>query len=401
MTPYNRNCAWAALRLLVVCTSALGLFWCNRSTGASSTSSFAPSFHSSRQRLTLPDTPDDLDEKAGHRRPLLRGPEWKRRRNQRLRTAILICLRTSTHTSPAFSPFFGSTPRGLGRSAARRPSETQASVDRDLGADQATWGERYRRTLQSRRNAEENAVEELQGHPARPGDSNTSDRYVIPAPRAHSPLMTFSPEVLRDFGDASRDQYPRKHSGTKLHRRSKSKSASVDADVISPEEDADRLLQAARKHSLPPRPLSVHGLEPDEALRPALKSHFSFIDDGSPQPHLPSSSSAQPQSANDIGYRLTLRKTLSLDRPLPATPFPQTPRDNESSTPPAIELIEPTLTSVNGSPTTATFPASSGNSHSHSRALQSVDLNTLVLSSPDLRPTSTSTLGEVPAAACD
>jgi hypothetical protein len=287
---------------------------------------------------------------------------------------------------------------------ARRPSETQASFDRDLGADQAAWGERYRRTLQSRRAAEENAMEELRGasthqqgfHMIQQG-SNVIP-YVLPTPRPHSPLMSFSQETTRDLGEtmalAPTTKQPRKLS-TKLQRRTK--PGSMDArSVRSREEEAEQRLQAARKHSLPPRPLSVHGLDPDDGLRPAIKSHFSFIGDGSPQ--VKAATQLRQTSVED-GRSGTRVKSLSLDRPLPAAPLPSTLGETAPATPPAIELTEPSLASRNASPAAllTTSPVRPSPSHaSHSRVLQTVDTNRL-RSEAETRPASALTLGDVPS----
>lgn len=352
----NSNCIWAALRLLIVCVSALGLF-CFRKPFSRPAIPFSAYYHPSRERLTLPDTPDDLDEKADEQRRLAKTPGWIRRRDQRLRSAILVCLQTSTYTSPAFSPFFKSN---ISTPMTRRPSDGQELDFRDRASEQTGWSEQYRLALLARRGTGDDTVEELKSPPG----AEALAPYFLPPPRPQSPLMTFSPPTRSNTTASTAPP------AEGLHRRVKS----------VPHEDMDeealRRLQLARKHSLPPRPLSVHGLEPEGALRPALQSHFSFITEDSNS----RSAVSTPGLAEGPPTRAGYHKPINLNHSLPQTP-------SLTGGAPDIQVIEPTLASVNNSPV-----APQG---ATSRPLRNVDVNTLA---HEGRPESSMTLSDMPTA---
>lgn len=119
--------------------------------------------------------------------------------------------------------------------------------------------------------------------------------YVLPSPRVHSPLMTFSPASVSEYPET-----PAMPSSGGLHRRVRSVPVRSQADEDEAEElrevrfdGASRALSTSQRpltpqrspshgvattshRSPPPRPLSLH-VDAADTFVPGLKSHFSFI----------------------------------------------------------------------------------------------------------------------------
>ena len=112
------NLAWAAWRVFLVAAAAAGLFILDGPCGSARRDSFSAYNHPSREHLTSNMSPDAGSSPASpyspqHPRASATGlGEWRIRRARRLRTGILLCLRSSTSapSTPATSapsPYVG------------------------------------------------------------------------------------------------------------------------------------------------------------------------------------------------------------------------------------------------------------------------------------------------------
>lgn len=273
----HRNCAWAAYRLVLVVGSYLGLLALSKPFSRASPA-FSAYYHPSREHLNVvAETEDDIDEKRYHESKRACLPGWKIRRDRRLRAAILVCLRTSesAQSSPAFSPYFKSTPRvhrtddGDDMDEAEKKAERRARREENrrakLALDGIDWSQ---------------LDEQITPNFSSPRDGRWGivSPYVLPSPRVHSPLMTFSPASVSDYPETP----AMPSSGGGLHRRVRSIPIRTQTEENEAEElravrfdDAPPLSPQSHR-SPPPRPLSLH-VDDSDSFVPGLKSHFSFI----------------------------------------------------------------------------------------------------------------------------
>ncbi|ORY47191.1 hypothetical protein BCR35DRAFT_356218 [Leucosporidium creatinivorum] len=340
------NCAWAALRLLFIVISYLGLFLLSKPFSRSE--AYSAYYHPSREHLNVVETEDDIDEKQYHERRHASLPGWKLRRDRRLRAAILVCLRSSAQSSPAFSPYAKSTPR-------IRPMDD----DRDAEDDEKKAERRARR--EQKRLAKlalggidwQQLDQEMTPNTAQhDGRWGVVSPYVLPSPRVHSPLMTFSPASVSEYAET-----PAMPSSGGLHRRVRSVPVRSQADEDEAEElrevrfddAAPRAPSTSQRsprpttpqrspvlgtshRSPPPRPLSLH-VDAADTFVPGLKSHFSFISTEAGGARTPGSG-ANSNLATPLPSPALLR-TVSTDV---APSF--TPQDEEPHSTPSL-MVQP------------------------------------------------------------
>ncbi|KAK4055417.1 hypothetical protein OIO90_003255 [Microbotryomycetes sp. JL221] len=287
------NCVWAALRLLIVVIAAVGLFFF-RKPFSRSPEPFSSYYHPSREQLTKPTSPeiaDQLDEKAHVQARRNSLPGWILRRDRRLRAAILLCLRPSAHSSPAYSPFFKT---GLGTGKSSTEEWRTIDLDSKRRSSEATRREEQRRAELANRGANWTYFTEGDS----PDAPKLDRKWSALSPQ---PKLVTSRRSPMTAASASEYQMTPALASSGLHRRVRSvpiqsgENLMIGETAHTDDEDAGHDAERVQvrfdvpKSSLGPytnddggiRPLSLHldniDLMDEEILRPQLRSHFSYM----------------------------------------------------------------------------------------------------------------------------
>ncbi|KAK4048117.1 hypothetical protein OIV83_004987 [Microbotryomycetes sp. JL201] len=281
------NCVWAALRLLIVLVAAVGLFFFNKPFARSSRR-YSVHLTPSREHLTAatPEIEDELDEKADALTKQSSVPGWISRRDRRIRAVILLCLRPSAHSSPAYSPFF--------------KRKTSTDEWRTIDLDSTRKSSEARREERRRAELANKGANWLYFHEDDSPDGPRLDSkwgmasaYISPRPKLASAAQQRS-AALSPHASSTSEYVPTPALPSGLHRRVRSVPVQTGENLTvgdQPNEDDTERVQV--RFDVPKstastsgiRPLSLHldniELMDEEILRPQLRSHFSYISEQS------------------------------------------------------------------------------------------------------------------------